>query len=68
MTLLLSSSGKEQELGLISPGLVGGVGIDPMRAEAISHLSVCILLQEWGVLPCMCIGWMGVGNWWRENI
>lgn len=48
VTLLLSSSGKEQELGLISPGLVGGVGIDPMMAGAMSHLSVCRLFQEWG--------------------
>lgn len=45
---LLPSSGKEQESGLISPGLVGGVGIDPTMAGAMSHLSICRLLQEWG--------------------
>lgn len=39
MIPLLSSLGGEQELGLISPGLVKGVGIDPTRAWEMSNFS-----------------------------
>lgn len=37
MILLFSSLGEEVELGPVSPGLVGGVGIDPPRAWEMSY-------------------------------
>lgn len=61
--LLLPSSGKEQELGPISRGRGGGVGIDPKMAGAMSRLSICRLLQEWGeVCPACALGGWGLAT------